>query len=348
MSKATIKISVIIPVYNVESYLHECIDSILNQNYTNLEVILINDGSLDKSGIICNEYALKDQRVKVLHQENQGVSIARNLGLQHATGDYINFIDADDWIDQGMYLDIVSSILTAKNTVDVVYMPYPNEEQKINKISYNQSEIRSEFIYQFIGSKKICSTTKMASVWSLFIRKEIIENLFFHHIATIEDKPFFIETILRANTLFIIKKKYYNYRINPSSLSRNYHKEFIQSVTLGHKIINEMLKKYAPEYTTLNYMNDNSIISFYYYSIKNELSNKETHQNFNLLKQAIEKYDIDNNLKTLLTWERTFKLSYRNPKWMLVKLGYVDTFLNILWKRKIKQLKKTPGLLPQS
>lgn len=91
-------ISVIIPVYMAEKFLHRCVNSVLNQTYQNFEIILINDGSKDKSGMICDEYAKKDKRIKVIHQENQGVSAARNKGLDMARGEWIYFLDSDDYI----------------------------------------------------------------------------------------------------------------------------------------------------------------------------------------------------------------------------------------------------------
>ena len=93
------KISVIVPVYTVESYLHRCVDSIINQTYRNLEIILVDDGSLDNSGKICDACATKDNRIIVIHKKNEGSSCARNAGLDIATGDYISFIDSDDYIE---------------------------------------------------------------------------------------------------------------------------------------------------------------------------------------------------------------------------------------------------------
>ena len=93
------KISVVVPVYNVEKYLRKCIDSIINQTYKNLEIILVDDGSPDKCGEICDEYAKKDNRVKVIHKKNAGVSSARNDGIDNATGEYIIFVDSDDWLE---------------------------------------------------------------------------------------------------------------------------------------------------------------------------------------------------------------------------------------------------------
>ena len=97
------KISVVVPVYNAERFLHKCVDSILSQSFSDLELILVDDGSPDNSGAICDDYARQDSRVKVIHQRNSGVSVARNRGIQEASGDYIGFVDSDDWIDSEMY-----------------------------------------------------------------------------------------------------------------------------------------------------------------------------------------------------------------------------------------------------
>ena len=97
------KISVIVPIYNVEKYLEKCLESIINQTFINLEIILINDGSTDFSGSICEKYKNKDNRIILIHKKNEGLSAARNKGLSIATGDYISFVDSDDFLDLNMY-----------------------------------------------------------------------------------------------------------------------------------------------------------------------------------------------------------------------------------------------------
>ena len=109
-------ISVIVPVYNVEKYLRACLESIVNQTYRDLEIILVDDGSTDSSGIICGEYAEKDARVKVIHKENGGASSARNAGLNIAQGEYITFVDSDDTIE----LDMIDCLLSSVREADVV------------------------------------------------------------------------------------------------------------------------------------------------------------------------------------------------------------------------------------
>ena len=110
-------ISIIVPIYNVEDYLCKCVDSILTQTYKNIEVILVNDGSIDNCGKICDEYALKDNRVKVIHKKNGGIADARNAGLEICCGDYIGFVDSDDWIAEDMYE--VLHDFASSNSLDV-------------------------------------------------------------------------------------------------------------------------------------------------------------------------------------------------------------------------------------
>ena len=107
------KISVIVPVYNAEKYLHRCIDSILSQTFTDFELLLINDGSKDNSAVFCDEYATRDSRVRVFHKENGGVSSARNLGLDNAKGEWIAFVDSDDWLCADMYEKMLSKLINS-------------------------------------------------------------------------------------------------------------------------------------------------------------------------------------------------------------------------------------------
>ena len=111
------KISIIVPVYNVEKYLRKCVDSILNQTFKDFELILVDDGSIDTSGKICDEYNLKDNRIKVIHKENGGLSSARNAGLDIAQGEYIGFVDSDDWIELDMYEELYK--ICKENDTDV-------------------------------------------------------------------------------------------------------------------------------------------------------------------------------------------------------------------------------------
>lgn len=151
-----IKISVIIPIYNVEQYLSQCLDSIINQTYTNLEIILINDGSTDNSEKICNQYKLLDPRIIVIHKTNGGLSDARNTGIKIATGDYISFVDADDFIDKNMYTILFQKINTTN--ADIIWYNHYNYQSsneilkvlflsKKNNICYLKITINFNMIY---------------------------------------------------------------------------------------------------------------------------------------------------------------------------------------------------------
>lgn len=133
------KISVIVPVYNVEDYLDRCIKSIINQTLDDIEIILINDGSNDRSGTICEQYANIDRRIKVVHKENQGVSVARNIGIEIANGKYIQFVDSDDWIEERLCEDAYNLIESEKS--DIVFWGIKVEDEEGNFIRNKKSTI---------------------------------------------------------------------------------------------------------------------------------------------------------------------------------------------------------------
>ena len=146
-------ISVIVPIYKVEKYLKRCIESIINQTYHNLEIILVDDGSPDKCGEMCEEYSKKDKRIKVIHKENGGLSDARNKGLEIATGKYIGFVDSDDFIDKDMYKVLYNNLKNnnADMSICSIYQ-FENEEEIVkgyNKnetvITYNKQEMFNNF-----------------------------------------------------------------------------------------------------------------------------------------------------------------------------------------------------------
>jgi glycosyltransferase involved in cell wall biosynthesis len=134
------QISIIVPVYNAENYLNRCVDSILTQTFTDFEIILVNDGSSDNSGAICDEYALKDNRIKVIHKRNGGVSSARNIGIENSIGKWITFIDADDYIEAG-FLNIPTE---ATEDLLIQNYQYFNEKEYV-KIFKKKNISNSEF-----------------------------------------------------------------------------------------------------------------------------------------------------------------------------------------------------------
>lgn len=197
-------ISVIVPVYNAEKYLPKCLDSILAQTYKKLEIILVDDGSTDNSGKICDEYALKDSRIKIIHKQNGGVSSARNVALSVAKGEYIGFVDSDDYIDKDMY------------------------EYLLELISYSNADIARCYVYEF--PPRISNTEVMMPkeafeksypyvyLVNMLFSRICIENIFFDEsIAWGEDMQFAIFAFSKANKVVLGYLPKYHYLTNPQS-----------------------------------------------------------------------------------------------------------------------------------
>ena len=200
-------ISIIIPIYNTEKYLHRCIDSILAQTYTNFELLLINDGSKDNSGAICDEYAAKDSRVRVFHKENGGVSSARNLGLDNAKGEWITFVDSDDWIKVDYLYSMISHsdadmIMSSFDIID-------NIEEWDNAIEYKlytKNEIKY-FIERYVYTANLCSP------WCKLFRNSIIKDLRFNsNITFAEDTIFVFKYLCNVSNIRTVENWGYQYR----------------------------------------------------------------------------------------------------------------------------------------
>ncbi len=164
-------ISVIVPVYNVEKYLDKCIESIVNQTYKDLEIILVDDGSTDSSPKICDEFADKDERIKVIHKQNGGVSSARNIGLEHAKGDFIGFVDSDDYIDSNMYELLLNDLIVNNSDISVcsAFLVDNNNETKPDNIVKTQVLNKEEAV-------KFLSYKMNNSLWNKLFRKDFFES----------------------------------------------------------------------------------------------------------------------------------------------------------------------------
>jgi glycosyltransferase involved in cell wall biosynthesis len=210
-------ISIIVPIYNSEKYLGECLESILNQEYINLEVILINDGSTDNSIDICNHYKGVDNRVVVVDVVNSGVSAARNLGIRIATGDYIGFVDSDDYINPNMFSTLMSKI--EHDDSDICVMAYYTINQK-------ESEIFSKFINQIDGKEALRELLLLrfpSSLWAYLYKKEFIKNTNLDEsIHFFEDFAFNVNILSSVRNVSICYDKLYTYRINLESINHQY------------------------------------------------------------------------------------------------------------------------------
>lgn len=207
-------ISVIIPVYNVEPYLRECLDSVLTQSYFDLQVILINDGSTDRSGAICDEYAAKDPRVRVIHQKNGGAAAAKNAGLRIATGTYLSFVDSDDYLEPGAYSHMVG--LLRENGADVVQCAYRDvfQHTAIDRVTVEKTEQLTTTAYL----QRYTQDWTCALLWDKLYRRCIFDGIFFEEGHKIDDEYFTYQGIMNANKVVRDNRVVYNYRKRRSSV----------------------------------------------------------------------------------------------------------------------------------
>ncbi|SUP39463.1 glycosyltransferase family 2 protein [Veillonella criceti] len=209
------KISVIVPVYKVEKYIHECVDSILNQTYKNLEVILVDDGSPDNCGKICDEYAIKDKRVKVIHKKNGGLSDARNAGIEEAKGEVISFIDSDDYIDASMFSNMIEYL--EDNDLDMVCADtfIVRGNRKRYKLHYNKN-----IIYDgIIALNKILSGRIDNSACNKIYKREIIADIRFPIGRKYEDVATIYKYVFNAKRVGYLSQAVYYYRKISTSIT---------------------------------------------------------------------------------------------------------------------------------
>lgn len=229
------KISVIVPVYKVEQYIHRCIDSILSQSFTDFELILVDDGSPDNCGKICDEYAQKDSRVRVFHKPNGGVSSARNLGLDNAIGEWVTFIDSDDYIKKEYLSDMI--FYQQLNNVEFVaicnYIKKYTDSSHINLQKENFDHLFSKYNLQKLGAP-----------WSKLFKNDLIKSIdlkFDTQIHFGEDIIFVLIYLLNIDQLELIYSKNYFYEEREGSLSRTYNS--YESELMGYNVFDQLINQ---------------------------------------------------------------------------------------------------------
>ena len=210
-------ISVIVPIYQVEQYLSQCVDSILNQTYTNLQIILVDDGSPDGCGRICDEYARKDARIHVIHKKNGGVSSARNMGLDAAEGEYLCFVDGDDWIEPDTYERMMAH-MQGDPSLDIVMCcctRYPNKDGEVRYAYYptgtvvSGREVAKKMLLDEIGSQ----------IWLGMYQRSCWEEVRFPVGQIYEDIAVTYRAFLKARFVGFLTEPFYFYRVNMQSIT---------------------------------------------------------------------------------------------------------------------------------
>ncbi|TDD75929.1 glycosyltransferase [Flavobacterium caseinilyticum] len=290
-------ISIVIPVYNVEEFFHQCVNSIISQSYTNIEIILVDDGSTDTSGKLCDEYSKLDSRIKVIHQKNAGLSAARNKGLELVTGDYIWFVDSDDWIAEDA-LKILNFELKKSKAEIVTFSNFQYiETSKTTKDNFINK--KSELID---GKTFITSGYKLEiAPWIYVYQRDFLvkNNISFREDIKIhEDEFFLLDCFSKVNKIICIEDRLYYHRIRANSLMRSNRIDdkvysFSEAISLcvANKkkyLFNDFWSKKQFHYQLM----------FYSLYFKNNVANSK--QLFNKVKKIKVDYLSDDNMKLRL------------------------------------------------
>ncbi len=217
-----IKLSVIVPVYKVENYLHKCVDSILGQTYKALEIILVDDGSPDKCGKICDEYAVKDERIKVIHKSNGGLSDARNAGIEVAEGEYITFVDSDDWIEKDMYEILMKGATENSTKLAVGGVKVYDEAQAQYRQKYDKIVISERIISKEKYMKEVF--LGIWAAWDKIYHRSLFENVRFPLGEFNEDEAIMLEIMDQCEKVYVTNAPLYVHfvRANESLTAANF------------------------------------------------------------------------------------------------------------------------------
>lgn len=246
-------ISVIVPIFNTEKYLHNCIRSILNQTYQDLQIILIDDGSTDKSGEIADSYAEKDERCIVIHQSNKGNAEARNTGITHASGEYIIFVDGDDYIHPQMLEILINTLCNSDADFSMVLhekvyeysTPLPTSTDADTTFTLTQKELLQRFWnIGFTGRSEI-SVMDSHVVWGKLFKRNKISDLRFKSVNA-EDVDFCNRIYLRVKSVIVINRKLYYYLQQNSSITHNMSgTSYLNVMKTYHMCLNEIPRQYT-------------------------------------------------------------------------------------------------------
>lgn len=312
-------ISVIIPIYNVEKYIKKTIDTILVQTYTNIEIILVDDGSSDKSGDICDIYAKKDNRIRVFHQENKGVSSARNLGINNAKGKYIVFVDGDDYVTPEYINSLYSNIIENKADLAVqMYLNYYSSNRKIRNVKENINTNMSgrEFIdFEILEGR---DTTVYVKIYS----KDIIDKFkirFNESISNLEDMLFLFYYCTHCNKInYTSIVNYYRIVRNDGVAFSKFNKKKLTALKVFDIIDSELRTNYSKDFVIKNIVNKfNTIVYFCSEIIYENKGYKETLKSLLLdSKQIYRKYKNHIDIKLRLKF---FSIIYIPSIYIILK-----------------------------
>lgn len=313
-----VKVSVVVPVYNKEKVLKKNIQTILNQTLSDIEIILINDGSTDNSGQICDELKYTDNRVRVIHQNNKGVSAARNKGISISTGRYIGFVDPDDWIEENMYENMYKKIKKTQAEVCLCNYSVDWKEKTQNVLLSTSSNILNKeqifkiLILNMIAPETVNSSEQgvMGSVCRLLIDRKTIGNSgisFKEGLPLMEDLLFSIKLLSTVDNVYIDEGVYYHYVQDNNSVTNN-HRDGLYEL---HSTINNELVNYLKGnefYKKSIHRINNRYVNSAQTVIRNEVQNKETiFRKLNNISRVCKNENLQKSLNTIVIKKFTLR-----------------------------------------
>lgn len=328
------KISIIVPVYNVEKYLDKCITSILEQSYADFELILINDGSTDRSGIICDEYKKSDSRVIVIHQENKGLAAARNTGIEKSRGKFITFIDSDDYIHFDMIKVLYSNIIKYKGDISICKYHMVYDENKNNEINYknNTKQLSNIEAVKLIVEK---SQANMIVACCKLYDKNLFNNIRYPIGKCHEDEFITYKLLYESNTIVVSDAKLYYYLQRTNSIT-------------GKKFSIKRLDKLEALQQAITYFEDNKNkeliylarirylinIQIAYFKVKYEMkpNNEVLSMLINLYRKEFKKCSVKNIKR--VSWLKQIQVLFFNI-YPNLYCTVVKVLLPLLYKTKV-------------
>lgn len=322
-------ISVVIPVYNIQTYLKECLNSVKNQTYKNIEIILVDDGSTDNSGTICDDYAKIDSRIIVLHKKNRGVSSARNEGIKVATGKYISFIDSDDWIAPDMLEKLYIAIKDSDSSIACCTF---SEVTSDGRIIFPCGTYKHEIITSKMIAKKFCDEGYVKNVmfppWNKLFRRDVTAQIKFRNgLRMGEDFLFCMECVTEAGEMVIVDEPLYFYRLREGSAMTSSFSEKRLDYLIAAKEIVRIYRSNYPEYlqTAEFWLYKHVLIT------QRQIEALEDKNKFCLFSEEMKSYLVDNRKK------------FWNKMSIMRKMDYFGIIYCRFYFRIIAKLKEIEG-----
>ena len=323
------KVSVIVPVYNAEKYLCKCVDSIVAQTYPNLEILLIDDGSTDKSPEICDEYQERNKIIKVIHKKNGGVSSARNVGIEISTGKYVCFIDADDYVDRELVFKLRYLIGKDEKYISLCELSVIEESLQRNLVEDFDNINDKSIIVEKIATGRI-----FGSACRCIYPKSIItdNNIKFKNIIHCEDQLFFVEAILGASQIKVIREPLYYYRKNLDSGAKlRYYNDFLIDRLNYFNEFNRLIDKLYIAPKRKRKIKANIIINLKQALYFNAVLSKNMKEEINCIDKSLigrQKTTFTNNLCSFCRMPLKSKIVY-----ILIKLRFFRLLRRIRMKK---------------